>query len=72
MLDQQPSQLLDDIEESLTLLFDQHTAEQNTQRTDVAAQGEFFRGIGGVGRQLGETGGLSAFAPERIVSHGIF
>ncbi len=72
MLDEQPAQLLDYVEKSFALLLDQHTAEKNTQRPDVAAQRKFFRGIRGVGRQLGEAGGLSAFAPEGIVGHGIF
>jgi len=40
--------------------------------TVVAAQREFFRGIGGVGREFGEPGGLRAVAPERVVCHGVF
>jgi hypothetical protein len=37
VLDEQPAQLLDDLEKSFALLLDQHTAKQDTQRTDVAA-----------------------------------
>ena len=58
MLDQQPPQLLDHIEKRFAFLLDQHASQQNAQRADVAAQGEFFCGIGGVGRQLGEPGRL--------------
>src|SRR5258708_22093461 len=40
-------------------------------RADVAAQRKFFRRIGGASHQLGKARGLSAFAPEGIVEHGI-
>ncbi len=70
--DEQVAQLLDHVEEGCPFLLDEDAPEQNSERTDVAAQRNLFRGIGSVGGELGETVGLSAFAPERNVGHGIF
>ena|SRR6266852_3609982 len=57
---------------NFAFLLGQPASEQNPQRADVAAQRKFFRGIGGIRRQLRNAVGLSAIAPEGIVGHGIF
>jgi hypothetical protein len=72
MLDQQVTQPFDGAKKSFAFLLDQHAAEQNAERTNVAAQRKFFSGIGSVCRQLGQPSGLSAFAPQGMVGHGIF
>lgn len=72
MFDEQMAQLLDPVEEGFAFLLDEDAAEENSERAHVAAQWNFFRGIGRVGGELGETIGLSAFAPEWNVGHGIF
>ena len=72
MLDEDMAELFDRIEESSAFLFHEHASQENAQRPDVAPEGKFFVGIGGVCRQFGETGYRSAFDPERVVSHGSF
>jgi hypothetical protein len=72
MLNQEASQLLDYIEEDLAFLLYQHPSQQNTKRSNISSQGKFFRGIGSTGGKFGKPGGLRAFAPQEIVSHGTF
>src|SRR5258708_1364244 len=62
MLDQEPAQALDYLEEGFAFLLDKDTAQQYAERTDVAPQGKLLGGGAGVGRGCGQTGGLGPLA----------
>jgi hypothetical protein len=72
MFDQKPPQIFNHLKECFAFLFNEDTAQENSEGADIATQGEFFGRVGGVSGKFRETGGRSAVDPERMVSHGLF
>ena len=72
VLDQDPTQTLDHLEESVPFLLHEHAPQQRAERTDVATKGQLLRGISGIGSKLGQPRRLVMLGPEGGLAHGLF
>jgi hypothetical protein len=55
MLNEKTAEMLNNVQKVLAGLLNKNPAEQDSERTDVAAEWKFFGGVRGLGGEFGET-----------------